>query len=183
MAKVTFVNEHRTVEVEPGRLISDVANELGIAVCRESFVNTGIGNYTVWVKGEPGCVSPVTFMEKLMGAKGWKRYAHKARILGDMEIWTQQGLRDRLQSPRPVTAAPSPATDKTAARKPIDAAGTAAFVFGDPREVGKGERKPVPRTTGKATTAKAGGAKKGAGAVAEADADADADAEESEETE
>lgn len=174
MPKVTFVNEHRTVEVEPGRLISDVANELGIAVCREAFVNTGIGNYTVWVKGEPGCVSPTTFLEKLMGARGWKRYANRARILGDMQVWTQQGLRDRLESPRPVSPSPSPATDKTAVRKPVDAAGTAAYPFGDPREVGKGERKPVPRTTGKATPAKAG-AKKGAAAEPEA--------EESEETE
>lgn len=176
MPKVTFVNEHRTVEVEPGRLISDIAKELGIAVCREAFVNTGIGNYTVWVKGEPGCVSPVTFMEKLLGARGWKRYANRAKILGDVQVWTQQGLRDRLESPRPVTSAPSPGTDKTAARKPIDAAGTAAYPFGDPREVGKGERKPSPRTTGKATAAKAG-AKKGAAAAPEPEA------EESEETE
>jgi hypothetical protein len=183
MPKVTFVNEHRTVEVESGRLISDIATELGIAVCREAFVNTGIGNYTVWVKGEPGSVSPVTFLEKLMGARGWKRYANRARILGDVEVWTQQGLRDRLVAPRPVTQPPSPATDKTAKRKPIDAAGTAAFVFGDPREVGKGERQPVPRNTGKAAKAGAAGAKGAKGAAAAAAAEPDADAEESEEAE
>lgn len=176
MPKVTFVNEHRTIEVEPGRLISDVANELGIAVCREAFANTGIGNYTVWVKGEPGCVSPVTFMEKLLGVRGWKRHANRARILGDVQVWTQMGLRDRLQAPRPVSPSPSPATDKTAARKPIDATGTAAFPFGDPREVGLGERKPVPRTTGKATT-KAAGAKKGAAVEPEADAEESDEAE------
>ena len=34
-----------------GRTISDIAAELGIAVCREEFAGTGIGNYTVWVKG------------------------------------------------------------------------------------------------------------------------------------
>ena len=162
MAKVTFVNEHRTVEVEPGRLISDVANELGIAVCRESFAGTGIGNYTVWVKGEPGSMSPVTFFERLFGARGWKRYANRARILGDLQVWTQQGLTDRLRSPRPVTAPPRPATDATATRKPVDAAGTAAYVFGDPRAVGKGERQPVPRTTGKPKAA----AKAGAAAAA-----------------
>jgi hypothetical protein len=72
-----------------------------------------------------------------------------------------------------VSPSPSPATDKTAARKPIDAAGTSAFPFGDPREVGLGERKPVPRTTGKATTTKAAGAKKGAAAAAEPEADAE----------
>ena len=61
MPKVTFVNENRTVEVDSGRKISDVAAELGIAVCREEFVGTGIGNYTVWVKGSDGCVSPPGF--------------------------------------------------------------------------------------------------------------------------
>jgi hypothetical protein len=180
MPKVTFVNENRTVDVEPGRLISDVANELGIAVCRESFAGTGIGNYTVWVKGESGSVSPVTFMEKLMGARGWKRYANRARILGDCQVWTQQGLRDRLRSPRPVTAPPSPATDPSAPRKPIDAAGTAAFPFGDPREVGKGERPPVGRTTGKPKAAKAGG--KAAAAAAAAD-ESESDESESDESE
>lgn len=156
MPKVTFVNEHRTVEVEPGRLISDVANELGIAVCRESFAGTGIGDYTVWVKGDPGSVSPLTFREKLFGVRGWRRYANRARILGDLEVWTQQGLGDRLRNPRPVTAPPSPATDPTAKRKPIDAAGTAAFPFGDPREVGKGMRPPIGRTTGKPKAAAKG---------------------------
>jgi hypothetical protein len=158
MAKVTFVNEHRTVEVEPGRLISDVANELGIAVCRESFAGTGIGNYTVWVKGEPGSMSPVTFFERLFGARGWKRYANRARILGDVQVWTQQGLGDRLRSPRPVTPPDSPAKDPTAPRKPVDAAGTAAFPFGDPRAVGKGQRPPIGRTTGKPKAAKGGAA-------------------------
>jgi hypothetical protein len=182
MPKVTFVNEHRTVEVEPGRLISDIANELGIAVCRESFAGTGIGNYTVWVKGDSNSVSPVTFMEKLLGARGWKRYANRARILGDCQVWTQQGLADRLRAPRPVTAPPSPATDPSAPRKPLDAAGTAAFVFGDPREVGKGERPPIPRTTGKPKAAKGAAAAAGAAGAAAA-ADESEDESESDETE
>jgi len=42
MPKVTFVNEHRTVEVEKGRKISDVAAELGIAVCREADQNQSL---------------------------------------------------------------------------------------------------------------------------------------------
>ena len=56
MPKVTFVNEDRTVEVERGRLISDIATELGIATCREEFAGTGIGDYTVWVKGDDGAL-------------------------------------------------------------------------------------------------------------------------------
>lgn len=180
MPKVSFINENRTVEVASGRLISDIANELGIAVCRESFAGTGIGDYTVWVKGEAGSTSPVTFLERLFGIRGEKRYANRARVLGDVKIWTQGGLADRLRSPRPITPPPRPATDPTAARKPIDAAGTAAYLYGDPRAVGKGERPPVPRTTGKAKPA--AGAKGGkAAAAAAAAAEAEGDESESDE--
>lgn len=150
MPKVTFVNEHRIVEVEPGRKISDVAAELGIAVCREHFGGSTFGgDYTVWVKGPAGCVSPPGFWEKLRGVRGWKRYADKARILGDVEIYTQGGLSDRLRAPRPVAPAPTPKTDPTAARLPVNAAGTAAYPYGNPKAVGKGERDVLPRNTGK----------------------------------
>lgn len=177
MPKVTFINEHRTVNVEPGRLISDIASELGIAVCREEFAMTGIGNYTCWVKGEPGSLSPAGFWEKLRGARGMKRFANKARVLGDVQVWTQQGLGDRLRAPRPVSAPPRPSEDAEAPRKPIDAAGTAAFRFGHPQAVGKGERAVVPRTTGKAKAA--GGAAKGKAAAAAAAAE-EAESDESE---
>jgi len=169
MPKVTFVNEHRTVEVEKGRLISEAAAEFGINVCRVAFAGTGIGDYTVWVRGAPGCVSPPGFFERLLGVRGWKRYANRARILGDLEVWTQGGIGDRLRSPRPVTSPPSPVTDKAAGRLPIDASGSAAFPYGDPRAVGKGERPAIGRSTAKPKAA--------AGAAAEAD-----DADETEET-
>jgi hypothetical protein len=158
MPTVNFVNEHRVIEVVPGRLVSDVAAELGIPVCREEFAGTGIGNYTVWVRGEPGSVSPPTFFEKLFGARGWKRFANRTRILGNVEIWTQAGLADRLRSPRPIAPPPSPATDKTAARLPIDASGSAAFPYGDPRAVGRGTRDAVARSTAKPAKAGAKGA-------------------------
>jgi hypothetical protein len=174
MPKVTFVNEHRIVEVEPGRLISDVAAELGIPVCRDAFGGTGLGSYTCWVQGEPGSVSPPTFLEKLLGARGWKRMANRTRILGDVQIWTQAGLGNRLRSPRPVTAPPRPATDATATRKPIDASGTAAFPYGHPHAVGKGTREPV--AVG-ALEAKAAKEKKGKAAAAKAAA-AEAEGEE-----
>jgi hypothetical protein len=173
MPKVTFVNEHRIVEVESGRKISDVAAELGIAVCREQFAGTGIGDYTVWVKGPDGCVSAPGFWEKLRGLRGWKRHADKARILGDVEIYTQGGLGDRLRAPRPVAPAPTPKTDPTAKRLPIDASGTAAYPYGNPKAVGKGERDLPPRNTSKP--------KKAGAAVAEDEADDDADEAESDE--
>jgi hypothetical protein len=174
MPKVTFVNEHRIVEVESGRKISDVAAELGIAVCREQFAGTGIGDYTVWVKGPDGCVSAPGFWEKLRGLRGWKRYADKARILGDVEIYTQGGLGDRMRAPRPVAPAPTPKTDPTAKRLPIDASGTAAYPYGNPKAVGKGERDVPPRNTGKPKKA-------GAAVVEEDEADDDADEAESDE--
>src|SRR4051812_12604701 len=124
MPKVTFINEHRTVEVAPGRKISDIAAELGILVCREAFRGTGIGDWSVYVKCEGGALTPPTFLEKLDGVKGWRRLANRTKVLGDVEIWTAGGLPDRLRSPRPVSPPPSPATDPTAPRLGIDASGT-----------------------------------------------------------
>jgi hypothetical protein len=166
--KVTFVNEHRTVEVPQGRLISDAAAELGILVCREAFIGTGIGDYTVWVKGEPGSLSPPGFMERMMGARGLKRYANRARILGDVQVWTMGGLDDRLRSPRPVAAPPRVVDDPTAERLPVDSSGSAAFPYGHPAAVGKGERPAVGRSTAKP---KAAGAKGKAAAAPAEDAD------------
>lgn len=143
MPKVTFVNEHRIVEVASGRLISDIAAELGIAVCREAFFGTGIGDYTCWVKGEPGSTSEPGFMEKLLGARGWKRMANRARVLGDVQIWTQAGPGDRLRAPRPISKSPRPSEDPTAPRKPINAAGSAAFPYGHPHAVGQGKREAI----------------------------------------
>src|SRR5262245_3896305 len=118
MPKVTFINEHRTVEVAAGRKLSDIAAELGIAVCRESFKGTGIGDWSVYVKGADSALSPPTFFEKLMGVKGWRRLANRARVLGDVEVWTAGGLPDRLRSPRPISPLPNTAKDPEAPRKP-----------------------------------------------------------------
>ena len=169
MPKVTFVNENRTVEVASGRFISDVAAELGIAVCREEFAGTGIGNYSVWIKGADGCVSPPGFWEKLRGVRGWRRLANKTKILGDVEVFTQSGLRDRLRAPRPVTAPPTPKTDPEARRLGESAAGTAAFPGGHPHAIGKGTRDAVARNTGKKV------AGKGAAAAAAAEEEEESD--------
>jgi hypothetical protein len=168
MPKVTFVNEARTIEVDAGRKISDVAAELGIAVCREEFAGTGIGNYTVWVKGAAGSVSPPDFWERLGGVRGERRLANRTKILGDVQVWTQAGLRDRLRAPRPVTAPPTPKTDPEAARLGVSAAGTAAFPGGNPLAIGKGEREPIARNTGKKGA-------KGAAAAAAAEEEEESD--------
>jgi hypothetical protein len=158
MPKVTFVNEHRTVEVAAGRKISDIAAELGIAVCREAFRGTGIGDWSVYVKAAEGALSPPTLLEKLDRVKGMRRLANRTRVLGDAEIWTAGGLPDRLRSPRPVAPPPNATLDPSAPRKPIDAAGTAAFPYGHPSAVGKGQREAIPVGAGKG---KKGAAAKG----------------------
>ena len=149
MPKVTFVNERRTVDATAGRTIAAIAEQAGIAVRREQFVGTAIGNCTVWVKGPSGCVTPPGFLERLWGARGWKRFANRAVVLGDLEVFTQGGLANRLSGQRPVDEPPAPATDPEAARLGPSAAATAAFPTGHPSAVGKGAREPIARSTAK----------------------------------
>ena len=149
MPKVTFINEHRTVEVASGRKISDIAAELGIVVCREAFRGSGLGDWTVYVKCAEGALTPPTFMEKLLGIRGWSRLANRTKVLGDCEIWTAGGLPDRLRAPRPIAPPPNPSKDPEAKRKPIDASATAAFPYGHPSAVGKGAREAIPVGAGK----------------------------------
>jgi len=165
MPKVTFVNENRTVEVASGRKISDIAAELGIVVCAESFRGTGIGDWTVYVKGAAGALTEPTFLEKLIGIKGMRRLANRVKVLGDVEIWTLGGLPDRLRSPRPISPPPNASKDPDVKRKPIDAAATAAYPYGHPHAVGKGTREPVPVGAGKGK--KDAGAGKAAAAAKE----------------
>lgn len=172
MPKVTFINEHRTVEVASGRKLSEIAAELGISICRESFRGSGIGDWSVYVKGAESALTPPTFFEKLMGVKGWRRLANRARVIGDVEVWTAGGLPDRLRAPRPVSPPPNPSKDPSANRKPLDAAGTAAFPYGHPQAVGKGERQAIPVGAGKGKKAAAANA---AATTAEPKDDAEAE--------
>jgi hypothetical protein len=171
MPKVTFVNEARVIQVDAGRTIQDIAAELGIPVCREEFIGTGVGDKTVWVKGAEDALTPAGFWEKFKGARGMRRFADKAKVMGDVEVFTQPGVGDRLRAPRPVAAPPRPRFDPDAPRLGVSAAGTAAFPYGNPLAVGKGTRDAIARNTGKP---------KKAGAVAAAEAEDDDDDEESE---
>jgi hypothetical protein len=178
MPKVTFVNEHRTVEVPSGRKISDIASELGIAVCRESFRGSGIGDWSVYVKCADGALTPPTFLEKLLGVKGWRRLANRTKVLGDVQVWTAGGLPDRLRSPRPISPVPNPSKDPEAARKPLDASSTAAFPYGHPSAVGKGTREAIPVGAGKGKKAAAAGAKAAAAPAEEKEEAAEEEASE-----
>jgi hypothetical protein len=139
MPKVLFVNEHREVEVERGRTVRDIAEELGIQACREEFVGTGIGDWSVWVEGE---VSPITFWEKIRGCKGWRRFADRVRVRGDCKVYTQQGMSSRARQPRPLSPPPRPMDEPSAERfdHENNAAGTTWNPYGHPKAVGEGKR-------------------------------------------
>ena len=153
MPKVSFVNEHRIVEVPQGKNLKSLALELGINPHREFFrgVNCGYlgmcGTCQVWVKeGASGATNPPNLREKMGGMRGLRRLACQVKIIGDVEITTLAGGDARLRSPRPIAAPPKPTIDPSAKRKPVDAASTAEFVYGHPSAVGTGTRVPTKRT-------------------------------------
>ena len=153
MPKVVFVNEHRIVEIASGKNLKSLAIELGVNPHREFFrgINCGhlgvCGACQLWVKpSAPGAVSPPNLREKLAGMRGERRLACQVRVLGDIEVTTMPGGDDRLRAPRPIAAPPRPTVDATAKRKPIDAAGTAQYLYGHPSAVGTGTRVPAERT-------------------------------------
>jgi ferredoxin len=154
MPKVVFVNEHRIVEVPPGKNLKSLALELGINPHREFFrgVNCGYlgmcGTCQVWVKeGGPGAVNAPNLREKFAGMRGLRRLACQVKVLGDIEITTLAGGDGRLRAPRPIAPPPKPTIDATAKRKPIDASSSAEFILGHPSAVGTGTRVATKRTT------------------------------------
>ena len=144
MPTVTFVNEHRHVQVEKGRLLSEIATELGIMTCREEFAGTGIGDYTVWIEGDKGAVSPLTWYERVIKrCKGQRRQANRTKVLGDIKVYTQGGIGSRIGVPRPLDPAARAGEDGSEMfDHPNDAAGTAWHPYGHPHAVGKGDREP-----------------------------------------
>ena len=152
MPKVVFVNEHRIVEVPPGKNLKSLALELGINPHREFFrgVNCGYfgmcGTCQVWVKeAAPGAVSKPNLREKFAGMRGLRRLSCQVKIQGDVEITTLAGGDGRLRAPRPIAPPPKPTIDSTAKRKPVDASSSAEFIHGHPSAVGTGTRVPSKR--------------------------------------
>ena len=154
MPKVVFVNEHRIVEVPPGKNLKSLAVELGINPHREFFrgVNCGYlgmcGTCQVWVKeNAPGAANALNLRERFAGMRGLRRLSCQVKVLGDVEVTTLAGGDGRLRAPRPIAPPPAPSIDPTAKRKPIDASGSAEFVLGHPSAVGTGTRVPAKRVT------------------------------------
>jgi molybdopterin synthase sulfur carrier subunit len=118
-AKVTFVQEHREVEVEPGRTIKQIALDIGIDPNRKyqrliSCEGLGIFDGCLcWVKAKSkGALNRKTFTERaLHDLKGWQRLACQARVFGDVEIWTLPQGDERIREPRPI-ASPPPMPNK-----------------------------------------------------------------------
>ena len=115
MPKVVFVNEHRIVEVPPGKNLKSLALELGINPHREFFRGVNCGYF-----GMCGTC--------------------QVKIQGDVEITTFAGGDGRLRAPRPIAPPPQPTIDSTAKRKPVDASSSAEFIHGHPSAVGTGTR-------------------------------------------
>ena len=112
--KVTFVQEHRIVEVAPGKTIKEIALEVGIDPNRkyQRLVSCeGLGIFDgclCWVKAkEPRAVSKKSWTERsLHDLKGWQRLACQTRVFGDIEVWTMVQGDERLREPRPIAPPP-----------------------------------------------------------------------------
>jgi ferredoxin len=152
MPKVVFVNEHRIVEAAAGSRVRDVAREadvaLDVARFRGGVSCGGLGLCRAclcWVEeSAPGAAGPRTWIERLRGLRGWRRLACRARVLGDLKVYSIPAAADRVGRPRVIASVPSPVADLTAPRKPDDAASTAAHVHGHPSAVGRGAPVEIP---------------------------------------
>jgi ferredoxin len=160
MPKITFVNEHRIVEVESGRNVREVALECGIDLDVEGFAAINCGGRGLcttclcWIdESAPGAAGPRSFMERMRALGGWRRLACCTKIAGDVKVFSMPGGDERVMKQRPVSPPPSPAKDPSAARKPINEASTTAFPHGHPSSVASGTRKPAERVAAPAGTA------------------------------
>jgi ferredoxin len=149
MPKITFVNEHRIVEVDKGRSVRDVALECGIDLNVSPFCGVDCGGHGMcatcmcWVdESTPGAAGPKSFMERLRALRGWRRLACCTKIEGDLKVWSFPGGDERTRKQRPVSPPPNPVKDPLAARKPLDASSSTAYPYGYPSAVGSGTRKP-----------------------------------------
>jgi ferredoxin len=113
-ARVTFVQENRIVEVEPGRTIKEIALELGIDPNRkyQRLISCeGLGIFDgckCWVRASSKrALNGKSWTERaLHDLRGWQRLACQARVFGDVEVWTMPQGDERLREPRPIASPP-----------------------------------------------------------------------------
>jgi hypothetical protein len=89
-------------------------------------------------EGAPGAAGPRNWIERLRGLRGWRRLACRARVMGDLKVYSIPAAANRVGGARVIASVPSPVNDPSAPRKPDDAASTAAHVHGHPSAVGRG---------------------------------------------
>ena len=146
MPRITFVNEHLTVDAEPGSSVASLARREGVALDVNRFRGTfncggrGVCSACLcWVEeSTPGAAGPRSLFEKLRGLGGWRRLACRTRLTGDVRVFTLPAAGNRVGVPRAIAPAPTPTTDPSAARKANDAASTAEHIHGHPSMVGRG---------------------------------------------
>ena len=146
MPRITFVNEHLTVDAEPGSSVASLARREGVALDVNRFRGTfncggrGVCSACLcWVEeSTPGAAGPRSLLEKLRGLGGWRRLACRTRLTGDVRVFTLPAAGNRVGVPRAIAPAPTPTTDPSAARKANDAASTAEHIHGHPSMVGRG---------------------------------------------
>ncbi len=148
MPKVLFVNECRAVDARAGQSVREVAREAGVALDAHRFrgaVSCGGRGLCraclCWIEeSAPGAAGPRAWMERVRGLRGWRRLACRARVLGDLQVYSLPAAANRGGAPRVIADPPRPTVDATVRAKPDDAASTARFVHGHPSAIGRGER-------------------------------------------
>lgn len=130
MAKVQFVVEQATAEVESGKTIRQVALDNGVWVNRELFRGLTCGGRGLcgtckcWVHElQPGAASPPTIREKVHGVGQGRRLACQARVYGDLEVTTVAGGDDRLGARTTDQSKPEAASGKSASGAPASERG------------------------------------------------------------
>jgi uncharacterized 2Fe-2S/4Fe-4S cluster protein (DUF4445 family) len=145
--KVVFVNEHRVVEAPAGKTVWEVAREAGVSLDVHRFQGAfscggrGLCRACLcWVEeATPGAAGDRSLVERLRGLRGWRRLACRARVQGDLKVYSIPAASDRVNVTRTIAEPPSPVADPGAPRKPADAASTAEHLYGHPSAVGRGE--------------------------------------------
>lgn len=95
MPKITFVNEARTVEVEPGTTVLQAGHDSGIMIRRTTLWDCGGRGFPgctcrVWIRSRNGAASKKTVMEKLpfRRIEGELRLACQVKVNGDLTVIT-----------------------------------------------------------------------------------------------
>ena len=124
MPKVSFLKECLQIEVPKGANLRQVARDNGISVDRPQLFGVTCGGLgicgvcKIWVRERaPGATNARGFMERGMFFRffdGWRRLSCKTAVLGDIDVWTIPGEKDRIGDERRIEKPPSPVAEARA---------------------------------------------------------------------